>query len=214
MMPIDPKIRDIIAKIDELNDTLRREHARLAEKYGFSLRKRKVVFLEQFRVRNRAFRIPAWRYVVPRSFRHLLSLPFIYAMIVPALLLDCFLSLYHLVAFPLYGIPYVKRSDYFIYDRRFLDYLNVIQKVHCLYCSYVNGLFAYAVEVAARTERYWCPVKAAQRPNQYHGWYKDFADYGNPEEWKAKFNDHHAFREAESNTKSGGEGTCDVSLRV
>jgi len=31
-------------------------------------------------------------------------------------------------------------------------------------------------------------VKAANKPKFSHGWYRDFADYGNPEEWNEKFN--------------------------
>lgn len=190
---MDSKIAEILKKIDALNDTLKKEHLRLAQKYGFSIQRRKIIFLEKIRERNRGFRIPAWRYAIPRSVRHLLSLPFIYSMLIPAVILDGFISVYHWVAFPLYGIPRVRREDYIVFDRRFLDYLNIIQKIHCLYCSYVNGIFAYSVEIAARTERYWCPIKAANRPKYYHGWYKDFADYGSPEEWNQKFNDHEAF---------------------
>ncbi len=190
---MDSKITEIIKKIDELNEALKKEHVRLSDKYGFSLRERRVIFLEKMRERNRQFRIPAWRYAIPRHIRHLLSLPFIYAMIFPTVFLDLCLSLYQSAAFPLYGIPKVDRKDYLVFDRKYLDYLNVIQKAHCLYCSYVNGVFAYAVEIGARTERYWCPIKAARNPKQHHGWYKEFADYGNPEEWKEKFNDHETF---------------------
>ncbi len=80
-----------------------------------------------------------------------------------------------------------------MYDRQHLDYLNWIQKINCLYCTYANGLIAYAQEIAARTERYWCPIKAAKKPIFHHKWYNDFADYGNPKEWKEKFNDEKAF---------------------
>lgn len=187
------KIREILLKIEKLNEDLKREYLKMAEKRGFSLEKRKVIFLEKFRQRNKLFRIPAWKYIIPKTLRHCLSLPFIYMMVVPTVILDIYLLVYQLTAFPLYGIPMVKRRDYIIYDRKFLDYLNVVQKFHCLYCSYVNGLYAYAVEVAARTERYWCPIKAASRPKSYHGWYKDFADYGDPEEWNCKFNDASVF---------------------
>jgi hypothetical protein len=114
-------------------------------------------------------------------------------MIIPTIILDFFVTIYQAVCFPLYRIPKVKRRDFIVYDRRFLDYLNWIEKVHCLYCTYVNGLFAYAVEIAGRTERYWCPIKAAHKPKFHHGWYSDFADYGNPEEWKEKFNQEKAF---------------------
>ncbi|MDR3558870.1 MAG: hypothetical protein P4L62_04205 [Candidatus Pacebacteria bacterium] len=190
------KIKEIIEKIDQLNEKLKKEHQRLAEKYGFSVREKGIVFLEKIKARNQKFRVPAWKYVCSKNIRHLISLPFIYVMIFPIFILDIFITLYHAVAFPLYGIPKVKRSDYVVYDRRFLDYLNIVQKVNCLYCSYANGFFAYAMEIAARTERYWCPIKAANKPKVYHDWYKDFADYGSPEEWKQKFNEQEAFKES------------------
>lgn len=118
-------------------------------------------------------------------------------MIIPAIFLDICITVYQLIAFSLYRIPKVKRSEYIIYERRFLDYLNFQHKLQCLYCSYVNGLFAYAVEIGARTERYWCPIKAAHKPRFSHGWYHDFADYGNPEEWNMKFRDEEkAFTDA------------------
>jgi len=194
---MDSRIKQILAKIDALSADLQREYARLAEKYGFAFRQRKVIFLERFRARNRSFRIPAWKYAIPKNIRHVLSIPFIYMMIIPILILDAFLSLYHVAAFSLYRIPKVKRSDYIVFDRQFLDYLNWIQKVNCVYCTYVNGLLAYGVEIGARTERYWCPIKAARKPTAPHGWYPDFADYGNPEEWNAKFNNCEAFKDVE-----------------
>ena len=190
---MDSKIKALLKKMEEVNQALRVEYARLAKEYGFSINQKRIIFLTKFRERNKALRIPVWKYVIPRNIRHVLSLPFIYMMIIPAVILDMCITIYHAAAFPLYRIPNVTRGDYIIYDRRFLDYLNIVQKIHCLYCSYVNGVFAYAVEIAARTERYWCPIKAANKPLSHHEWYKDFADYGNPDEWKEKFNDHDAF---------------------
>jgi len=190
---MDSKIKKILEKIDSLNISLKKEYLRLAKQYGFRVIKRRVVFLKKIKEKNKRFKIPAWKYVIPKNVRHVLSIPFIYSMVIPAVILDIFLSIYHAVAFPLYKIPKVKRKDFIVYDRKFLDYLNFVQKINCLYCSYVNGLFAYAVEIAARTERYWCPIKAASKPKSNHNWYKDFADYGNPDEWNDKFNDHEAF---------------------
>jgi hypothetical protein len=183
-------IKDILEKIESLNNDLRDEYDRVSKKYGFSLEKRKVIFVDEMRKRNKSMKLPKWRFPLSMmNIRQIIAIPFILGMIVPAIFLDICITIYHTVAFPLYGIPRVKRYEYIIFDRRFLDYLNIIQKVQCLYCSYVNGLFAYAVEIAARTERYWCPLKAAHKPKFSHGWYKDFADYGNPEEWKEKY--HH-----------------------
>lgn len=134
-------------------------------------------------------RTSIWRYIIPRNgqdIRHLLSIPFIYAMLIPVVLLDIFISIYQATAFPLYRIPKVQRSDYVIMDRRFLPYLNLIQKMNCLYCSYVNGLLAYAVEISARTERYWCPIKTAHKQPYAHAWYNDFAEYGDAQGWIEK----------------------------
>jgi hypothetical protein len=56
-----------------------------------------------------------------------------------------------------YRIPRVRRAEYLVVDRHHLQYLNGIERMNCLYCGYGNGVLAYAVEVAARTEQYWCP---------------------------------------------------------
>lgn len=177
--------------MEALNTELREEYDKLAERYGFFYREKKIVFLSEFRKRNKLFKFPSYRYLIPRLkyFYYFLSMPFIYGMIIPTLILDISLLIYQGIAFRLYGIPLVRRADYVVFDRRFLDYLNFVQKVNCLYCSYVNGVFAFAVEVGARTERFWCPIKAAHKPKFSHGWYRDFADYGNPEEWQEKYGD-------------------------
>lgn len=188
------KIREIIKKIDVLNEKLSNEYLNAAKKYGFFIKQKRISFLKNVRERNSRLKIPAWKYVIPRNIRHLLSIPFIYMIIFPVLIFDIFLAIYQLIAFSLYNIPKVSRKDYIIYDRRFLDYLNIIQKINCLYCSYVNGFLAYAMEISARTERYWCPIKAAQKTKFRHSWYKNFADYGNPEEWNNKFNSLSSFK--------------------
>ena len=182
-----PTIKDILQKIEALNNDLREEYDRLFEKYGFSLEEKRVIFLEEFRKRNKTLKFPLWRPLTATNIRQIIAIPFIFGMIIPAIILDICITIYQTCAFSLYRIPKVKRSEYIVFERQFLDYLNLQQKLQCLYCSYVNGLFAYSVEIAARTERYWCPLKAAHKPKFSHGWYKDFADYGNPEEWKEKF---------------------------
>ncbi len=55
-------------------------------------------------------------YVLTADWRHVLSVPFIYPVLVPMLLLYAFITLYQWVCFPLCGIPQVKRSSYFVYD--------------------------------------------------------------------------------------------------
>jgi hypothetical protein len=57
-------------------------------------------------------------------------------------------------------------------------HLNAIEKVHCVYCGYANGLIAYVREIAARTEQYWCPIKHARVVAAPHPRYRSFLDYG------------------------------------
>ena len=49
--------------------------------------------------------------------------------------------------------------------------------------AYCGGLFAYAREVAARTEQYWCPIKHARKTLDPHRLYALFADFGQAEEY-------------------------------
>ncbi|MEI7749992.1 MAG: hypothetical protein WCJ25_03235 [Candidatus Moraniibacteriota bacterium] len=123
---------------------------------------------------------------VVRYIKHCLSIPFIYAVLFPAVLMDVFVTLYNQVAFPLYGVPVVNRSDYVVFERRHLRYLGPVQRMNCWYCSYLNGLFAYFVEIGARTELYWCPIKSVSRPLAPHRLYDGFATYGDSQGWKEK----------------------------
>ena len=95
-------------------------------------------------------------------------------MILPSVILHIFVQIYQQVCFRLYGIPTVKQSEYFVYDRKLLSLLNPLEKFNCIYCSYVNNLFRFCTEIGARTERYWCPIKYYRRINKTHSQYEKF----------------------------------------
>jgi hypothetical protein len=109
---------------------------------------------------------------------HFFLIPIIYSLLVPLVLLDAWMTLYQWSCFPAYGIPRLRRGAYFAMDRHKLAYLNVIEKVHCTYCSYATGLVAYARDVAGQTEQYWCPIKHARTTPSPHSHYHSFVDYG------------------------------------
>ena len=120
-------------------------------------------------------------YILHSRFLAVLTAPVIYAGFFPFLFLDIFLTIYQGICFPVYGIPKVKRSDYLIFDRGHLRYLNLVERLNCIYCSYANGLCAYVAEISARTEQHWCPIKHARRLRAPHSRYTRFFDYGNAE---------------------------------
>jgi hypothetical protein len=109
----------------------------------------------------------------------ILSSPLIYACLLPFLLLDAAVAIYQLVCFPIYGIPKVRRKDYLVFDRGKLAYLNTIEKVGCIYCSYANGLLSLVTEIAARSEQHFCPIKHAHPLANVHSRYSTFLPYGN-----------------------------------
>lgn len=94
-----------------------------------------------------------------RIVRHWLAGPFIWLMLVPLVFLDICIEIYHRICFPLYGLAYVKRSNYIIFDRQKLSYLRWYDKIFCTYCAYANGLLPYSAAIAKETEKYWCGIK-------------------------------------------------------
>ncbi|MDD4333055.1 MAG: hypothetical protein PHT51_02985 [Patescibacteria group bacterium] len=148
----------------------------------------------------------SWRKTFfPINFKYLLSAPFIYGMIIPGVFFHITLEIYHQVCFRFYGIPRVKPGDYFIYDRRLLPYLNWFEKLNCIYCSYFNNLLQYAVEIAGRTERFWCPIKYAKRVTKTHSQYNKFVDYLDAKNFREKWQELRGF----SDIKQLEEKKCD-----
>jgi hypothetical protein len=128
--------------------------------------------------------IPINTFLREASVFNILSAPVIWTCLLPIFLLDVVMSLYQLICFPIYGIPKVRRSDYIIMDRSRINYLNLIEKVNCAYCSYFNGVIAFIQEVAGRTEQYWCPIKHARRISTIHSRYVKFLEYGDAEGYR------------------------------
>jgi hypothetical protein len=106
--------------------------------------------------------------------RQVASTPFIYLMMFPLVIFHFFLEIYHYVCFRLYDIPLVDRREYFVYKRELMKSLNLLDKFNCVYCSYANNLLLYAVEIAGRTERYWCPLKYEHKLKAQHSQYQKF----------------------------------------
>ena len=115
--------------------------------------------------------------------------PLLYVCAIPFVLLDAFVSLYQAVCFPVYGIPKVRRRDHIAYDRAKLRYLNLLERVNCLFCSYANGVAGYVREIAARTEQHWCPIQHHRHPKAPHSRYGLFLNYGDRSAYRDRVED-------------------------
>ncbi|HUJ89332.1 MAG TPA: hypothetical protein VLX12_03990 [Syntrophorhabdales bacterium] len=178
------RIDELIEKIKELEEEIEVEFQKKREDIHFIVEKKRIRFSEELAREQRILKIGLFRYIVGARPLIILTAPLIYSGFVPFLLLDLFLFLYQAICFPVYGIPKVKRSDYLIFDRTDLPYLNIIEQFNCFYCSYANGLASYFREIAARTEQYWCPVKHARRILAAHDRYPRFFEYGDAESYR------------------------------
>jgi hypothetical protein len=186
---MNTRLNEILEEIKELENRVQLEMKRREEELKYKVSKGKVVFEREILELHKKIRRPLLPYIIKAPILTILSAPVIYAMIVPAVLLDLTLWIYQTVCFPIYKIPKVKRSDHIIFDRHYLKYLNFLERLNCDYCSYFNGLCSYATEIAGRTEQYWCPIKHASGKAQHHSREHFFTDYGDAEAYRTKLSE-------------------------
>jgi hypothetical protein len=181
---MNPRVSEILQRIRELEAELEAELESRREALHVRFEHQRVRFEYEILQRHKQFKIGLLEYISRAELRNVVTAPVIYSMIVPLVLLDIFVSVYQILCFPMYQIEKVQRRDYMTFDRHHLAYLNIIEKFHCLYCAYANGLSAYVKEIIARTEQYWCPIRHARRLLQTHSHYHQFVEYGDAEAYR------------------------------
>jgi len=180
------KIKEIIAEIEAMKVKLGEEISQQESHISYEIQDGYVKFEKDVldKQKENMKNLIAWFREIPLL--HLLSSPLIYGMLIPAILLDLILFIYLQVIFRIYKFKMIKRSDYILFDRQYLGYLNSIEKLNCMYCAYFNGLMQYASAIASRTELYFCPIKHAKKIAYKHEHYDDFLRYGDEEDYQNK----------------------------
>ncbi|MCW8888808.1 MAG: hypothetical protein OQK25_07065 [Gammaproteobacteria bacterium] len=175
---MDKRIEQLVERIKELDEELRTLLFEQQNRIFKATESGRIEFEKAVKDTHRQLKVGLFRWLRESQLRNVLSAPFIYGFIVPVIIFDLGVSIYQAICFRLYGIERVVRSDYIVMDRNRLAYLNIIEKINCIYCEYVNGLIAYAREIGSRTEQYWCPIKHAHKMIDCHQRYAEFLDYG------------------------------------
>lgn len=178
------RLQELLESIKKLEKEVAAELDKKQEEFFYKIKGRKVRFDKEVKKHHKAMVTHLGRYLTSAAFLNILTAPFIWLCLVPALFLDLTVTVFQAICFRIYGIPRVQRSEYFIIDRHSLSYLNVIEKLNCTYCGYFNGLISFVQEVAARTEQYWCPIKHARRQARFHSRYRKFLEYGDGQAYK------------------------------
>lgn len=190
---MNPRIQQLLTEIATLDEELRAALHDHEVDVSYRIHGKRIEFERSVREKHRALKRGIVHWLLVDRPLNVVTAPVIYCLIVPLLILDAFVTVYQALCFPVYRIAKVRRGRYVSTDRRQLEYLNGIERFHCLYCAYANGLLAYATEIAARTEQYFCPIKHGGRMLGRHVRYKRFLDYGDAADYHAKLE---AFRRA------------------
>lgn len=190
---MNEQINHLLQKIAALEDELQEAIHQRESRVFFQIKGKRVEFEQSVKQAHQKLKTSVFRWLVTNRPQNLITGPLIYSMVVPMLMMDMCVSFYQWACFPIYGINKVKRSDYLVFDRRHLGYLNIIEKFHCTYCEYGNGLMGYISEILARTEQYFCPIKHARKILGTHSRYRRFLAFGEASDYEKKLE---AFRVA------------------
>jgi hypothetical protein len=178
------QVLHLINQIGALETELEAEFAKVGCDFRFEGENRRFNFEPEMLRLHKDQKTTLSRYILNARPLAVLSSPFVYGLIIPLVFLDLSVSIFQAACFPAYGIQKVRRSDYLVFDHRYLAYLNVLEKLNCAYCSYANGIIAFFREVAGRAEQHWCPIKHARRILAAHPHYSEFANYGDAEAYR------------------------------
>ncbi len=181
---MNERVQALLERIQQLEEELENEFTQAQGRFRYYVKRRRVFFEEGVAAEHLKLRKGIREFLAGTELRDLVAGAATAAMVVPLLLLDIFLAVFQVVAFGLWEIRKVRRSDFVVIDRQNLAYLNGFEKLNCVYCSYANGLLAYAKVIAGRTEQYWCPIKHARRVHAPHTRYARFLDYGDAEAYR------------------------------
>jgi hypothetical protein len=178
--PID----ELLDRMHTLREELEIELDRKRDEIRFVIQDKRAHFAHEVEQRHLLHKVGLLRYLRGARLTMWLTAPVVYSGFIAFLVMDVFLTVYQATCFTVYGIPKVRRSDYLVFDRGDLAYLNILERFNCFYCSYGNGVAAYLREIAARTEQYWCPIKHARRILGVHDRYPQFFEFGDAESYR------------------------------
>jgi len=180
------KIKQMIDEIEAMKIKLLAEIAEQEEQVSYEIKNGYVRFEKEVLEKQKKNMKNLWLWFRDIPLLHLLSSPIVYFMVFPAMFLDIALFVYSKVVSKVFKFTFPSRDEYIVFDRQYLAYLNIIEKINCMYCSYFNGLMAYAFSIASRTELYFCPIKHAKKVVYEHKYYGEFLNYGEGDDYQKK----------------------------
>ena len=117
---MNEKIKGIIEDMEALEVKLKEEIERHESHISYEIKNGYVRFEEEILKKQKEMMKNLLTYLGEIPLLYLLSSPFVYAMIIPAMLFDLLLFIYQQMIFRIYGFRLVNRSDFIVFDRHYL----------------------------------------------------------------------------------------------
>ena len=183
---INAEIKALHLQISKLEDQLTKHREKEQEVSDYEVKGRRAIFADTVKQTHKENRTGVIDYMKKLSWKTYLTGSIVYFMIIPFAFLDLSVTIFQKICFWAWEVPKVHRSTFVFIDRHHLEYLNGIEKLYCIFCGYANGVIGFTREVAARTEKFWCPIKHATKVVHAHEHYSDYLDYGDASGWLTK----------------------------
>ena len=113
-------------EIKQLENELLEEIQKKEDDFLYQVKGKKITFDAETKKIHKALATKLRTYIFNASIPNILTIPFVWLCLFPAVLLDVAVSLFQAVSFTVYGIPKVSRKNYIVIDRYSLGYLNII----------------------------------------------------------------------------------------
>ena len=136
-------MHDLVHEIVRLQAELDREIESRRRALGVEIAGRIVGFEHGVLETQRKLRVSAARLFAESKVVSWLTAPVIYSLIVPLAIVDLWVSFNQAICFRESRIERVRRSDFILFDRRHLGYLNRFEALNCMFCSYAHGLIGF-----------------------------------------------------------------------
>jgi hypothetical protein len=139
---MNARITELLGRLEGLEHELEveLENARILR--GFQVAGKSVRFDTDALREHRTWRVDLIPFLRGTTRASLLTAPLIYSVIVPLVLLDEWFTAYQQIYFRVFRITLVPRSEYIVFDRQHLAYLNELEAFNCVYCGDANGVIA------------------------------------------------------------------------
>ncbi len=133
------RMQDLASEIIRLQSELDGEIEKRRKALGWHVKERMIEFAQGITAEHRRLRMSIPTYLATAPIESVATSPVIYSLIVPLLIVDAWVSLYQAICFRAYRIPRVRRSQYIVFDRQHLAYLNWIEALNCVFCAYATA---------------------------------------------------------------------------